>query len=314
MFRYRWLQGFGLCACVALALLVAGACGGGGGDDDDDEEKTEVDLIALVSAAFDEAPRRLPEGLAFEDSYFSGNWGDGDVATIDYNFTGTGKTEAHAVVVVFRTDAGARAAVTDENDYIEGTESKQARGVYCAWDEFTEFINVDFEGSSICFARLDNIFIEAEFGEVPSSQPEAALPLLQAMERYIEGLAEDSTERVRNVKPEALATLLSSLPPPGPKGLEFATDPNDTFPEDDDDDGLVLRTSWRGDTSKDESVFVMVYETAADATAYREENAASAKNAGEATCATPGVTLGSLRPRESDGRLDEGCPRAGREP
>ncbi len=288
MFRSEKLRGLALGACVALAVLGA-ACDGDDDGDDEQDEEAELDLIALVSAAFEETPRRLPDGLTLSRVYYAGKYSNDSGPSVDFDFTAADGTEGHAVAVVFRTVAEARAMLDGEVEYFEVPESS-SRGRYCYWDEFSTYVNFDFEGISFCMGRSGNVYLEVEFGEVPEDEPEAALELLQEMGRHFDSLAEDATARVRRLKPEPLASSLAAFAPPGPGDREFATDPQAAFTDPEDTSGLIERVQWLGDSSRDASVFFYTFETVAQATAYRETNLVSVTGPGATACAIPSET------------------------
>lgn len=269
------------------AALALAACGDDDGDQrDDDERDRELDVIALVAAAFEEEPRRLPDGIELDEVTSEDGWTSQNVAVLSFWFTGTGGATAHASAAVFRDEKQAREELADAVEMLEAVESEDARGRYCFWD-FPLYLDVD--DASTCMGRSGVVYLEVEKGPAGEDDPEAALELLQSLENYFDDLAEDATSRVRLLKPRPLAAILASVPPPAPpdgkpvglaEGTEVTTEVQ-AF-------GLVRQVNWPSGQDDRMAAFIAVFDSETGAESYKQNYFGSGNVAtkDESTCAT----------------------------
>ena len=284
MFRRQFWLAWLVAACLVIALGAA-ACGGGD-DDDEEEEEPELDVAALVVAAFEEEPR-LPDEFELTDIQFNSSFDSDSVATVDFLIKGSGIGEAYAIAVIYRDDRTARTVLQEEVEGWDATESEKARGRYCFWDEFSYFTNADFKGISYCLGRAGNVYLELELGEVIEEDPEAGIELLVALERHFDDLIEDATRRPRNVPPLPKAAMLASVPVPGPEGTTNASFREFSKTDEIATDGLVGKVSWAGDAATTEFAFLFVFESPEDADDYRSGSFPATAKRDQTSCVKP---------------------------
>ena len=277
-------------AALFVSLIALAACGGGGGDDDDDsdEDKEELDLAALVVAAFKEEPSRLPNGLTLTAIELNSHWGGQSLAVVEFPMSGPGGFGAHGTAVIFRNEEQAEDTLAEEAEGWEAEESTHSRGHFCFWSPFALELNADVEGANSCLGRAGNVYLEVEYGEVAEDDAEAAIDILLALEDHFEDLIDDATRKPRSVAGLPLAAMLASIQPPAPDGAT-----NVQFLSISDElknvgEGFLVSSTWQ--SGANEFVFFNTFESAESADADREAFYPTATERGRTVCQDPGTT------------------------
>lgn len=281
----RRLQSFHVAfvAVATVSLLLSGCSGGG--DDTPPDAPAKTDLIALVTAAFEETPR-LPSGIELIEVTSEPGWSSQNVAVLDFLFKEKG-LQHHAVASIYRSERDAREELDAAREMYQGEEAKSARGSYCYWDEGAFYLDV--KAASSCYGLAGVVYLEVESGPAKQGDTAPSLELLKALQRHFNRLAEHATERVRTVPPKPLAALLSSVPPPA-AGVKAKLQPP-TISEGSDtarNFGLVRQVGWPSDAQDHISAYIAVFNANTGAEEYKKDFFGTGNTAvdGDASCAS----------------------------